>query len=610
MPAKHATSAKPPSRSHTSELMQMGILAHKQGKFADATKVYEKVLKKAPGELAALNLLADALLNQGKNSRALETAGRALKVKPDMPGAWMVKGTAQRKLGKFDDAIASLETALELKPDYVDALMTLAGTLRDAGRLVHAIEAYEDLVEMAPAMAMAYFNLGNALIADRQYEEAIFAFEDAVEHDPSYAPSYINLAGALHALDRTEEALTASENALALEPTSSNAMVNRGNALKTLARFDDAEAQFRKLIEIDPADAAAHDLLGTVLQGQARIPEAIEEFRTAIKLDSRQSLFKGDLSIALLADGSIKEGWAQYDARFGAGDRLVRRRRIGKKTWEGESLSDKTLLIWKEQGVGDDVRFASCYNDVIDRAAAEGAKVIIETDPRLITLYSRSFPTADIRAAGDTGSDDKIDYDIAAGSLPGIFRNSIDQFPTSGGYLKPKQARVDQLRAEIDTLGKGLKVGIAWRSSNMAASRRRFYTDLADWQDLFGQSNIQLVNLQYDDASAEVDDVNSRLNASIHQVANLDLMNDLDSATALTAAMDVVISAPVSVADIAGSIGRPCYLYGPVKHSMCLGTDRLPWYPETTWVGNEWNAPLKISVDKIVSEIKKIAAAR
>jgi len=612
MPAKiagtTANTAKP--QKNASDLIQKGMLAHRQGRFADASKAYEKALKKAPKELAALNLLADAQLNLGKNARALDTAHKAIALKPDMPSTWMVKGSAQRRLGKYDDAISSLETALELKPDYADALMTLAGTLRDAGRLDAAIEAYEDLVEMAPDMAMAYYNLGNALHADGQGEEAVFALESAIEHDPSYVPSFINLAGVLNSADRADDALVASDKALKLSPTSRSAMINRGNSLKTLVRFDEAEAQYRELIAIDKSDATAHDLLGTVLQGQARLDEAIAEYRNAIDIDDREQLYKGDLSIALLANGSLAEGWQLYDARFGGGNALVRQRKIGFKTWEGESLAGKTLYIWREQGIGDDVRFASCFNDVISRAKDEGGKVLIETDPRLMTLYERSFPFAEIRAEGDVHLDGDIDFDIAAGSLPGLFRNDLGQFPSKADYLVPKSDQVEQMRAEIEAIGTGLKVGIAWRSRNMTANRRRFYTELADWKGLFGNANIQLINLQYDTVDEEIEDVNSRFDAKIHQMGGLDLMNDLDSAAALTAAMDVVISAPVSVADIAGAVGRPCFAYGPHRHPMCLGTDYLPWYPETTWIGKLWNAPLQQSVDKIVQEIVHLASTR
>jgi len=115
------------------------------------------------------------------------------------------------------------------------------------------------------------------------------------------------------------------------------------------------------LISADHTDAAAHNRLGTALQGQARIGEAITEYRTAIELDPRKTLYRGDLAIALLADGALAEGWQLDDARFGDGDALVRQRKIGLKTWEGEPLTGKTLFVWREQGVGDDLRFDSCF---------------------------------------------------------------------------------------------------------------------------------------------------------------------------------------------------------------------------------------------------------
>ncbi len=612
MPAHRAeaAAATKSTQSDTQQLIQKGMLAHRQGRFADASKAYQKVLKKAPNELAALNLLADAHLHLGKNSRAVDVATKAIELKPDMPSTWMVKGSALRQMGKFDEAIESLEKALELKPDYADALMTLAGILRDSNKLDAAIDAYEDLVEMAPDMAMAHYNLGNALVADGQFDEAAIAFEDAINLDPTHAPSFINLAGALHATDRAEEALAASDKALQLEAQSRSAMINRGNALKTLVRFDEAEQQYRSLIALDHNDANAYDLLGTVLQGQGRLDEAIDVYRTAINLNNRETLYKGDLSVALLANGCLEEGWELYEARFGSGEGLVRRRKIGLKTWQGESLAGKTLYIWREQGVGDDIRFASCFNDVIKRAETEGGQVIIETDPRLMTLYSRSFPFADIRAEGDVAADGDIDFDIAAGSLPGLFRNKVADFPTAAGYLKPNEDQLQKFRAEVDALGNGLKVGLAWRSRNMAATRRRFYTDLTDWQGLFGRNDIQLVNLQYDNADAEIEHANETFGADIHCVEGLDLMNDMDGAAALTAALDVVISAPVSVADIAGALDRPCFTYGPQKHPMCLGTNHLPWYPQTTWAGGMWNAPLKQSVDKILRQVDQLAAAK
>ncbi len=605
--ALHAASGPNTKPDRTAQLIQTGMLAHRRGAFSDAVKLYTKALKKAPQELSALSLLADAHLNLGKNTRALETIRRALSIKPDMPSAWMVQGSAQRRMGNFDSAITSLEKALNLNPEYADALMMLAGTLRDAGRLDASIEAYEDLITMSPERSEAHYNLGNTLMADGQSDEAVIAYEEAVRLDPNYVPAQINLAGALHADDQLEEAIEAADRALASDPTSRSAQINRGNVLKSLTRLDEAESQYRSLIADDPRDADAHDLLGTALQGQARFDEAITSYRTAIDLNPANPLYRGDLSTTLLATGELAEGWKLYEARFGETDDHVRHRKIGKAVWRGEPLTGKTVLVWREQGVGDDIRFASCLSDIIAQATAERGHVIVETDPRLITLYARSFPTATIRAPGELAEGEIIDFDIAAGSLPSLFRNTVSDFPDPHAYLKPKQAQVDIFRKEVDALGDGLKVGISWRSQNMASSRRRFYTELGDWQALFAHQNIQLVNLQYGNAAPEIEEANTRLNANIHVVNGLDLKNDLDGAAALTSAMDLVISASTSVGDMAGALGVPTFIYGAHQHPMCLGTEHFPWYPSVTWIGHRWNEALQQSVDKIMASVCETA---
>ena len=612
MSANHAlfNTSTPTKESQVDQLVQEGMLAHRQGRFSDAVRLYEKALKKTPQHLAALNLLADAHLHLGKNSRALTTIRRAIAINDAMPSAWIVQGSAQRRMGEFDSAIISLKKAVQLKPDSSDALMTLAGTLRDAGQLDAAIDAYEDLVEMAPALSKAHYNLGNALIDDRQFDEAILAFEESVRLDPTYSPAQINLAGALHAEDRLDEALAASTLALELEPTSRNARVNHANILRSLTRFDEAETLYKSLVTENSNDADAHDLLGTALQGQARFDEAITSYRSAIELNPKLPLYQGDLSTALLAAGKLREGWEKYEARFGETDTTVYRRKIGATIWQGESLAGKTILVWREQGIGDDIRFASCYADVLARAKNDGGRLIIETDPRLITLYARSFPCATVRAPGEATSGEEIDFDIAAGSLPGILRKSIHDFPKTPAFLVPKETSVSTFRNGIEALGEGLKVGIAWRSRNMASSRSRFYTQLPEWKELFADPKIQLINLQYGNVSNEIENANNTLGANIHVVEGLDLMNDLDGAAALTAAVDVVISAGTSVGDMAGAVGKPTYMYGAYRHPMCLGADNFPWYPSVTWVGHRWNEPLTNSVDKIVEHVRQQAEQR
>ena len=58
--------------------------------------------------------------------------------------------------------------------------------------------------------------------------------------------------------------------------------------------------------------------------------------------------------------------------------------------WDGSPLKEKTLLIYTEQGIGDEIMFASCFEEIIEQIG----ECIVECDKRLIPIFTRSFPKA------------------------------------------------------------------------------------------------------------------------------------------------------------------------------------------------------------------------
>ncbi len=59
--------------------------------------------------------------------------------------------------------------------------------------------------------------------------------------------------------------------------------------------------------------------------------------------------------------------------------------------WQGEPLHEK-LLIYAEQGLGDQIMFASCVPDVLKMADT----CLIECMPPLVPLFARSFAGATV----------------------------------------------------------------------------------------------------------------------------------------------------------------------------------------------------------------------
>lgn len=123
-----------------------------------------------------------------------------------------------------------------------------------------------------------------------------------------------------------------------------------------------------------------------------------------------------------------------------------------------------------------------------------------------------------------------------------------------------------------------LTVGLCWRSGLRGALRDANYAPLADWAPILTLPGLRLINLQYDECEAELAEAENRFGIAIHRPP-LDLKNDLDGAAALTAALDLVVSAGTSVAEMAGALGVPVWRIGPAGDWTALGTGCRPWYP-------------------------------
>ncbi|HYD68020.1 hypothetical protein [Azospirillum sp.] len=273
-------------------------------------------------------------------------------------------------------------------------------------------------------------------------------------------------------------------------------------------------------------------------------------------------------ALTLLGHGLLAAGWAAYDRRFALG--RAAGRDLPLPAWRGEDIADKRILVWREQGLGDELMFASLYPDLIARAG----HVALECDPRLTPLFTRSFPAADIRPAG--GAPDGCDLHVPAGTLPRYLRPTLAHFPDAPAPLVADPARVSAWRRRLAALGDGLKVGLSWRGRRGAPSP---FPPLDAWAPLLALDGVQAVSLQYDPDDAEVEAVEARFGVRLHRFPDLDLTNDLDGLAALMSGLDLVLTVPTSVGDLAAALGVAVWRGGWDDDWAMLGTGRRPWYP-------------------------------
>lgn len=310
-------------------------------------------------------------------------------------------------------------------------------------------------------------------------------------------------------------------------------------------------------LKIDPEHMEAHCNLGLAYWSAERYTEAAASFEKSISIKDN-AMSRLNLGILSLGVGNFKEGWAGYKHRFAAHGRTVN---ATMPEWDGGAL-DGTLFVVGEQGIGDQILFASMIQSLHDR----GIKFIWMVTERLLPLFEYAFPDTQFLVPGGDRPENWGDVKayIHAPDLGQYLRPNAKSFPAKPYLNIPPAA-----------MGVGLKIGISWRSSNPKNGAAKS-AELAQWAGLF-KASARFINLQYGSTVEELEGL------AIETVIGLDLMNDFENLAQIVAACDLVITVSNSVAHLACAMGKPTWVMVPrgIGKYWCWGYHggRSRWYP-------------------------------
>lgn len=358
-----------------------------------------------------------------------------------------------------------------------------------------------------------------------------------------------------------------------LRPDRGEAWCSLGGAAQELWRLDEAISCYRKAKQRaannEQRAKYTNNIASTMLDGgQFEKAEAI--CREGLTLDPTDTSLNHNLGLSLLAQRKWKEGWQHYSASLGTkARRLVKFLDPAEPAWDG--TKGQTVVIYGEQGIGDEVCAASMFPDAI-----RDAKIIIECDHRLKGLFSRSFPEATVYGTRWKPStmwpevrDKTIDASVSSFEIGKLYRNSADDFPGTP-YLTPCPVRTAMWKA-IKTKP---RIGIAWSGGIWQNAALHRELPLSDWQPIFDAVDAEFVSLQYKDASKDIE------GTPVVQYPWATLTEDYDDTAALVASCDLVIVVQTSITHLAGALGVPCWTMIPKVSQWRYGesfTD-LPWY--------------------------------
>ncbi|MEQ8747629.1 tetratricopeptide repeat protein [Pyruvatibacter sp.] len=609
--------------------------------FEAAARSVEQCLTITPDDLDALILYGNTLTELDRKEESVAAFSSALKIDPALDPvraerlslnlalgnenaivadleylaanakepALMLREVAKRRVDQNSrpDALRVLKKALDVDPTDRLTRSSYAGILIDLERNGEALPLVQGLLDEYPDDLMARLKMGFLLANMKRFKDALPILEHVYAHRPNDEALLLKLAFTYQTLERFDDAIAHYEKLKILAPTEARTWANLVGLYIGIEEYEKAIEEGMEALRINPDVEQSYLNMAVLFQRFGDFDRAADLYRRALEINPDYSTAGSNLSHLLLAHGHIEDGWDLYAHGFNAGLRTPLRQ-FNTGHWQGEDISDRSILVWKEQGIGDDLRFMSCIPDLIARAG----QVIIETDKRLVSLYQRSFPEAIVREERTKPSlvpygPPDFSTTTPAGQLATHFRRSLADFPAEDGYLKPDPQRVAYWREKVEAAGDGIRVGLAWRSMHRNVTRNRTYSQLEDWARLIATPGITAINLQYDDPSDEVKALAEKTGLTLHVMEGLNLKDELDEAAALTKACDLVISAGTSVADMAAAVGTPAIFYGEAHHPMQLGTDHFPWYPSARFVGIEAKQPISEIVDIITRDVQAFA---
>jgi tetratricopeptide (TPR) repeat protein len=431
--------------------------------------------------------------------------------------------------------------------------------LEAQGQLDDAMQRYLEAIRLAPNPARGHLNRGNILLLKGDLHGALDAFRTALEQKPDYAGAYYNM----------------------------------GNALLGNGQFDEAAENYRHALEIQPDYAEVHCVLGIALKELGQLENAIASFRRALEINPDLVEAHLNLGSLLLAQGRYTEAWPEYEARYDPNysGRQSIPPNLPFPRWQGEPLTGKSIVVWPEQGFGDEIQFARYIPMLKNRGVS---RLTLVCKPPLKALLETLEGVDAVVSRSEVALLPLHDYWTFSMSLPLHFATTVETIPSALPYLSAPPERLDKWRGRLPA--SELKVGLVWKgSASHKNDANRSLHGLPTLAPLWSVPGVTFISLQK--GPGEDEGATPPAGQPILHLGS-DIQDFADSA-AIVAQLDLVICIDTAIAHLAGALNIPCWVLLPaigVDWRWLYERTDSPWYPgmrlfRQTMPG-EWSATI------------------
>ena len=376
-----------------------------------------------------------------------------------------------------------------------------------------------------------------------------------------------DLAAALSGLARHVEALPYIERAEALSPGDLGVRGMHGRILIALHRWREADEIFRAILRDYPDAHGMRVTIGHMWLTGRRPDYAAQYAREALAHAPELLEARVLLGYARLALGDYANGFPDYDQLCRMDEDPIRLD-PGKPEYDGWKLNGETVLAYAQSGLGDTLMFCRFATEIAHR----GGRVVLMVQPGLGRLVSSLSGIEEVFERGDEPLP-PYDFHVSLIRLPSIFKVRKETLFAPNAYLKPPTDEQAEWRKRTDELPGKFRIGVGWRAVGDGA--RTF--PLALLKGIAAIPGVSLISVQKGEGAQEI-----AQNPPPFPIVDLgSRFGDFGDTAAAIENLDGMICADISVAHVAGAVGKRTWIaamHGP-DWRLCESDEQSAWYP-------------------------------
>lgn len=460
---------------------------------------------------------------------------------------------------------------LELK-DKINAAISL----HNSGKMQEAEKAYSEILKENPENSNVLNLLGILKMQLNQFKNAELLIKKAIEINPQ-AYFYLCLGKVYYTKKEYKNAIENYRKSLQLDPNDFDTTFNLAMSLKLDEQIEESTKTYEKAVQLNPKSYEAYYNLGNIYNSVIDNPEkAIECFEKVLEIRPNDNEIRYFLGTTQLKLKNYKEGWKNYETRPSREMGILTQtlelkdKILQKPIYNGEDIKDKTLYVYYEGGLGETTMFGRFLPQLKEKCKT----LLFRPQHCYYELFNENFTGIEVLKEV---RDIEFDYHIPLMSIPfATGFASDDDIPLKEGYLKANKEKAEDFKQRFFQ-NKKLKIGIKWMGNTAYGLNR--IIDFKSFFRLFELPNTQFYSLQKDDGAEQLKE------AAKYNIIDLSpTFNDFSDTAAAIANLDLVICNDTSVAHLACSLGKPCWVLLPYISDWRWHTDMsyCNWYKTAT----------------------------